>query len=153
MTTRHAVLCRLLMPALFAGSGYMISATAQNRVIYYRSQSRMTVSIQETSAYLPESVDEQPRFPGGEGAMIQFINNERRYPRSAYENAIEGRVLCSFIVESDGKITNVEVVRGVDESLDREAMRVIQNMPRWEPGNIGGNKVAVYCLLPIPFRL
>ncbi len=85
--------------------------------------------------------------------MIQFINNERRYPRSAYENAIEGRVLCSFIVEPDGKITNVEVVRGVDESLDREAMRVIQNMPRWEPGNIGGDKVAVYCLLPIPFRL
>ena len=95
MTTRHAVLCRLLMPAILAGSGYMISATAQNRVIYYRSHSRMTVSVQETSAYMPESVDEQPCFPGGEGAMIQFINKERRYPRSAYENAIEGRVLCS----------------------------------------------------------
>lgn len=153
MTNRHAVLYRLLTSAVIVGSGYLISATAQNRVISYQTHFRATVSVQQTSAYMPESVDQQPKFPGGESAMIQFINSERRYPRVAYDNSIEGRVLCSFVVEPDGRITNVEVVRSVDESLDREALRVIQNMPRWEPGLVNGNKVAVYCLLPIPFRL
>ena len=153
MTTTHAVICRLILPALFAGVGSMISVKAQNRcVISYQTQYRATVTIQQGSAYMPESVDEQPKFPGGESAMIHFINSERRYPRVAYDNSIEGRVLCSFVVEPDGRLTNIEVVRSVDENLDREALRVIQNMPRWEPGLVNGEKVAVYCLLTIPFR-
>ena len=105
-----------------------------------------------TYAYTYESVEESPSFPGGDGAMMRFINSERKYPREAYEASIEGRVLCSFVVEADGSLSNIAVLRGVEESLNAEAVRVISAMPAWEPGKIHGENVAVYCLLPIPFR-
>lgn len=122
-------------------------------------QSRRDVTHQSTrhevapEAYLAESVDIQPQFPGGEVALMRYINAERRYPASAYEARVQGRVLCSFVVGEDGRISNVEVLRGVDESLNREAVRVIQNMPRWQAGRIGSSNVPVFCILPIPFRL
>lgn len=150
MTNCHKSIHVILAPLMFAVSGLSFSAYGQQ--VTYQAQYRATINIQHTSAYMPESVDERPQFPGGESAMIQFINAERRYPREAYDNAIEGRVLCSFIVEPDGRITNVEVVRSVDANLDREALRVIQNMPKWQPGLVNGNKVSVYYLLSIPFR-
>lgn len=103
-------------------------------------------------AFIYDSVDEQPHFPGGDGAMMKFINRERSYPVAAYNAGIEGRVLCSFVVGTDGKITSPEVLRGVEESLNREALRVISRMPRWVPGKIDGVKVPVYCILAISFR-
>ena len=102
--------------------------------------------------YVPEAVDEQPQFPGGDNALMRYINQERRYPREAYCAGIEGRVLCSFIVDSDGSVSNVEVLRGVDESLNREAVRIISGMPRWKAGTIDGGNVPVYYVLSIPFR-
>lgn len=84
--------------------------------------------------------------------MMRFINTERRYPRQAYADAIEGRVLCSFVVEADGSLSHLTVLRGVEESLNAEALRIISKMPAWDPGLIGTEKVAVYCILPIPFR-
>lgn len=104
-------------------------------------------------AYLAESVDTPPQFPGGELALMRYINSERRYPADAYNAGLQGRVLCAFIVGTDGSISNVEVLRGVDESLNREAVRVIQKMPRWRAGLIGRTAVPVYCILPVPFRL
>lgn len=105
-----------------------------------------------TYAYTYESVEEVPSFPGGEGAMMRFINSERKYPRKAYEKGIEGRVLCSFVIECDGTLSHISVLKGVEESLNREAIRIIESMPEWIPGRIHGNSVAVYYLLPIPFR-
>ena len=99
-------------------------------------------------------VDVQPQFPGGEHGLMNFINKTREYPYEAYKNHIQGRVVCSFIVGADGKVSNVRVLRGVrDESLNREAMRVISAMPRWEAGRVGGQAVNVRCVLPISFRL
>lgn len=99
-------------------------------------------------------VDVQPQFPGGEHGLINFINRTREYPYHAYKNRVQGRVLCSFIIGTDGKVSNIKVIRGTqDESLNREAMRVISEMPRWKAGKVGGQTVAVRCVLPIAFRL
>ncbi len=105
------------------------------------------------TAYMQESVDVVPQFPGGECEMIRFINNERNYPRQAYEAGIEGRVRCGFIVDSDGSITNVTVHRGSAPELNNEAVRIIEKMPRWKAGKVDGESVPVYYLLTIPFRL
>ena len=98
-------------------------------------------------------VEEQPDFPGGQAAMMKFLSDNIRYPVIAQENGIQGRVICSFVVERDGSITDVQVVRGVDPSLDREAIRVIQQMPRWKPGKQRGSAVRVRFTLPVVFRL
>jgi protein TonB len=98
-------------------------------------------------------VEEQPEFPGGSTAMMKFLSDNIRYPVIAQENGIHGRVICNFVVERDGSITDAQVVRGVDPSLDREAIRVIQQMPRWKPGKQRGAAVRVRFTLPVVFRL
>lgn len=108
--------------------------------------------IASLSAYLYEEVDEPPTFPGGDSEMIKYINTKRRYPAKAYADGIEGRVLCSFIVMPDGEIHNVEVIKGVEKTLNDEAVRLISEMPDWVPGKVEGEKVATLCILPIAFR-
>jgi protein TonB len=98
-------------------------------------------------------VENQPEFPGGNTAMMKFLSENIKYPVIAQENGIQGRVICNFVVERDGSITDVQVVRGVDPSLDREAMRVINEMPRWKPGKQRGQAVRVRFTLPVVFRL
>ena len=98
-------------------------------------------------------VENQPEFPGGNAAMMKFLSDNIKYPVIAQENGIQGRVICNFVVERDGSITDVQVVRGVDPSLDKEAVRVIQQMPRWTPGKQRGQAVRVRFTLPVVFRL
>lgn len=98
-------------------------------------------------------VENQPEFPGGNAAMMKFLSDNIKYPVIAQENGIQGRVICNFVVERDGSITDVQVVRGVDPSLDKEAVRVIQTMPRWTPGKQRGQAVRVRFTLPVVFRL
>lgn len=101
-----------------------------------------------------DMVDVQPQFPGGERGLTNYVNETREYPYHAYCNKVQGRVLCSFIVGADGRVSNVELVRGAgDESLNREALRVIADMPRWVPGRVAGEAVPVRVVLPIAFRL
>lgn len=101
-----------------------------------------------------DNVDIKPQFPGGECDLFNFINETREYPYEAYKNKIEGRVLCTFVVNSDGSISNIDIVRGAsNEQLNREAMRVISVMPKWEAGKVNGKVVRVRCFLPIAFRL
>jgi len=119
------------------------------KVSYYSRTATSTVTFE---AYVADAVDERPEFPGGDNAMMSYINKVRRYPRQAYNLGIEGRVLCAFIVMPNGAISNIEVLRGVEESIDREAVRIIKNMPSWRAGRISGNAVPVYCIVPIPFR-
>jgi len=99
-------------------------------------------------------VDIQPQFPGGETGLINYINKTREYPYHAYKKGIQGRVLCSFIVGTNGKVSDVRVIRGAgDESLNREAIRVISKMPKWSVGKVGSHAVPVRVVLPIAFRL
>lgn len=98
-------------------------------------------------------VEDQPEYPGGNAAMMKFLSENIRYPVIAQENGIQGRVICNFVVERDGSITDVNVVRGVDPSLDKEAVRVIEQMPNWKPGRQRGQAVRVRFTLPVVFRL
>ncbi len=98
-------------------------------------------------------VEHQPEFPGGMSALMKFLSDNIKYPVIAQENGIQGRVITNFVVERDGSITDVNVVRGQDPSLDKEAVRVIKTMPRWKPGQQRGKPVRVRFTLPVQFRL
>lgn len=98
-------------------------------------------------------VDERPQFPGGERGLVNFINKTREYPYDAYEAGIEGRVLCGFVINIDGSVSNVTVLKGHHPDLNREAVRVISEMPKWKAGKMGNKHVPVLYLLPIVFRL
>lgn len=98
-------------------------------------------------------VEVMPEFPGGQDALLKYLATNIKYPVIAQENGIQGRVGVSFIIETDGSIRNIEVIRGVDPSLDKEAMRVVSNMPKWTPGKQRGIDVAVKYTVPITFRL
>ena len=102
--------------------------------------------------YEYDFVDVQPQFPGGERALMNYINQTREYPYHAYHNKIQGRVVCSFVVNIDGSISNVEVIKGVEESLNREAVRILGRMPEWTPGRINGQPVPTRVVWSVPFR-
>lgn len=96
-------------------------------------------------AFEYDYVTEKPTFPGGESKLMEFINTNRIYPQAAYEQGIQGRVTCWFIVNADGSISNVNLLRSVNLLLDEEAMRIFSIMPKWEPGRIDG--------IPVPVRV
>lgn len=98
-------------------------------------------------------VDEMPEFPGGMASLLRFISNAVNYPIIAQENGIQGKVFVSFIINIDGHVSHAEVIRGVDQSLDREALRVINRLPRWIPGKQSGRAVRVSFNVPINFVL
>ena len=98
-------------------------------------------------------VEQMPSFPGGSDALKQYLSNNVKYPVVAQENGVQGRVVVSFVVERDGSITDVKVVRSVDPSLDREASRVVSSMPKWIPGKQNGSPVRVKYNVPVSFKL
>lgn len=98
-------------------------------------------------------VEQMPSFPGGNGALLEYLATHVKYPVVAQENGVQGRVIVSFVVEKDGSITDVRVVRSVDPSLDREAARVVSSMPRWTPGKQNGSAVRVKYNVPVMFKL
>jgi protein TonB len=108
---------------------------------------------QEVTQKIFDVVEQQPSFPGGQSALLSWLNSNIHYPPVAEENGIQGRVVVSFVVEPDGSISNVQVVRGVDPSLDKEAVRVTKAMPKWVPGKQNGQAVRVKYNLPVTFKL
>ncbi len=98
-------------------------------------------------------VDKMPVYTYGDEALADFISHQMRYPKEARQQGIEGRIICSFIVATDGSISNIEVIQGINSQLDKEAVRVLSLMPRWIPGENNGEKVNVKCLLPIDFKI
>ena len=98
-------------------------------------------------------VEEMPSFPGGQGALMAFLSSNIKYPVVAQENGVQGRVIVGFVVEKDGSISDVKVMRSVDPSLDREAQRVVKAMPKWKPGKQNGSAVRVKYTVPVVFRL
>ena len=99
-------------------------------------------------------VEKMPEFPGGQAALFKFLSENVKYPKEAVKKGIQGRVICQFVVEKDGSISNVEVVRsGGHHLLDQEAVRVISIMPKWKPGTLRGKPVRVKYTVPVNFRL
>ena len=100
-----------------------------------------------------EIVEQMPMFPGGDAALMDYLRSNTHYPTVAAENGVQGRVVVGFVVERDGSITDVKVIRGVDPSLDKEATRVVKSMPKWNPGKQNGSAVRVKFQVPVTFRL
>ena len=107
----------------------------------------------EVATKVFDVVEEMPSFPGGNAALMSYLNSNTKYPVVAQENGVQGRVIISFVVERDGSISDVKVARSVDPSLDREAQRVVKSMPRWTPGKQNGQTVRVKYTVPVVFRL
>ncbi len=98
-------------------------------------------------------VEESCEFPGGPSALMKYLSKNIEYPEIAAENGIQGRVILSFVIERNGKPSQVKVVRGVDPALDKEAVRVVKSMPAWKPGKQQGKAVRQRFTLPVQFRL
>lgn len=117
-----------------------------------------TVSAQKTvvadkNQKVYEMVEQMPEFPGGTDAMIQYMMESMKYPEDAKSQKLEGRVVVNFVVEPDGSVNEVQVVKPVYASLDQEAVRVVSAMPRWIPGRQKGVAVRVKFTMPVTFRL
>lgn len=99
-------------------------------------------------------LDEKPSFRGGDAnEFSKWVNSQLIYPKTAKKNGVQGRVTLQFTIETSGRVTNVEVIRGVDESLDKEAVRVVSKSPRWKPGYLDGKPVRVTYTFPVIFQL
>lgn len=94
-----------------------------------------------------------PMFPGGDDSLRKFIQKSVKYPEVAKENGIQGKVFVQFVINGRGKVEQVKVVRGVDPSLDKEAVRIIEALPAWQPGKQRGKPVKVSYTVPINFKL
>lgn len=99
------------------------------------------------------TVEQMPQFPGGNAALLKYISGNIKYPTIAAENGIEGRVIVRFVVTKDGSISDVTVLRSLDPSCDKEAVRVVKSMPKWIAGMQNGRAVPVYFTLPVVFKL
>ena len=123
----------------------------------------VTRTLRPENATLPEnlqdsdpvfrSVEQMPQFPGGEAALMKYIQSHINYPPMAAENEIEGKVIVQFVVKKDGSIGQVKVVRSVDKDLDEEAVRLIKALPKFTPGRQNGQAVNVWYTLPVTFKL
>lgn len=98
-------------------------------------------------------VEKMPSYPGGNGALQKWLASNITYPAAAAENGVEGRVIVAFVVETDGSVSDVKIARGVDPSLDREALSVVKRMPKWIPGMQNGSPVRVKFNVPVTFKL
>jgi periplasmic protein TonB len=112
-----------------------------------------TAEKEEEEAQVFFIVEEMPEFPGGELALRTYIANSIKYPVIAQENGIQGKVYVTFVVDRDGGISNAKIARGVDASLDKEALRVVNSLPKWKPGKQRGKPVRVSYTVPINFVL
>ena len=100
-----------------------------------------------------EKAEVMPEFPGGEQAMMKFVSENVQYPEEAKEKEISGRVLVGFIVEKDGSVNEVKIVRGIGGGCDEEAVRVVKAMPKWKPGKQDGKTVRVSYTMPFFFKM
>lgn len=146
------MLVRIFRTAILAIMLLGVIQTASSQTI------RVNVGVSEQGvptyieAYEYNCCTEKPCFPGGDEKLTEFINANRQYPREAYQKGIQGKVSCWFIVNTDGSISNVSLLRSVNELLNEEALRVFRMMPNWQPGRVDGIPVPVRVVETIKFR-
>ncbi|NCC10256.1 MAG: TonB family protein [Bacteroidia bacterium] len=116
-----------------------------------KPKKKVTVVSSDDDLFI--AVEQMPDFPGGQGALMEFLKNNVKYPKEAATSAIQGRVIVQFVIMKDGTVAQPKVVRAVDPSLDAEALRVIRLMPKWTPGKQRGKAVNVKYTVPVMFRL
>lgn len=118
-----------------------------------REQRQITNQPPQEPNKVFDIVEVMPQFPGGNSELMRYLGTNIKYPTIAAENGIQGRVVLKFVVSKDGSISNIQIVRSLDPSSDKEAIRVIKGMPKWIPGMQNGHPVAVYFTLPVLFKL
>lgn len=138
-------LCLLISSVFGIGTGH-----SQTCRVHTGCDARGVKQYMEVYQY--DYVTEKPEFPGGDLALMQFINTTRVYPSKAYKKGIEGRVTCGFVINTDGSVSHVKVIRGVEKTLDNEAKRVFSEMPTWRPGSVNGKVVPVHIVRSVCFR-
>ena len=133
---------------------------AEDHVIYQEPKatteyedSIASESTVEHSSKVYDVVEQMPSFPGGQAALMQYLSTHVKYPAVAEENGIQGRVTVGFVINTDGSISDAKIMKSVDPSLDKEAVRVVTTMPRWIPGKQNGEPVRVKYFIPVVFRL
>ena len=131
---------KLIIMSLMAMFG-LTTVNAQKTVVAQKNQEVFDV------------VEQMPEYPGGIQALFEYLQQNVKYPEDAVKQKIEGRVIATFVVETDGSINNVEVVKPAFPSLDAEAVRVLSAMPKWTPGMQSGKVVRVKYTVPINFNL
>lgn len=109
----------------------------------------VTIRKEENTIYKPEEIEVQPEFPGGSAKLLSFISKNFEYSEDMKENELKGKVIVSFIIERNGNLTNLKVIRSIGYGTDNEAMRVVTKMPKWLPGEQNGKKVRCSYLIPI----
>ena len=138
---------------------YVGSAMDDNAVVVSAEDQPEYVTITDDSFEKADEngifqvVEEQPQFPGGMAALMEYLKKNVRYPATCKEQGLQGRVIVQFVVNSDGSICDEKLIKSVDPQLDAEALRVIRSMPKWKPGMQKGKPVRVRYTLPVTFRL
>lgn len=112
-----------------------------------------TEPIQEEVDKVYKEADVMPEFPGGMQELMTYMGNSIQYPEAAKSDGTEGKVFVQFVIDANGNVSQIEVVKGVRDDLDAEAVRVISEMPKWTPGKKDGNSVSVQMVLPISYKL
>ena len=136
-----AISTLVLLAVVFAPAG----ANAQNKKV----EKAQTHKDTTTDDKVYEVCEQMPTYEGGDAALLKYITDSVKYPELAKKHGVQGRVVIGFIVEKDGSLTNVKVLRAVDRALDAEALRVVKGMPKWIPSRHNGQRVRVRYLLPI----
>ena len=134
------------LAALTACESQMADLNTDNSTSSVMNQTKIT-------QWMGEVVEPQPSFPGGQKALIKFLSENIEYPEQALKDSIEGRVVVAFFIDTDGSVTDPEVVRELHPLLDAEALRVVNLMPKWKPGYQNGAPVKVKYNLPITFKM
>lgn len=136
------------------GLRWRLLATLSVLVLLFVANTNATAQNKKaTNDKVLEKAEVMPEFPGGEQAMMQFVADNVKYPQEAMDKEISGRVLVSFVIEKDGSIGDVKVVKGIGGGCDEEAVRVVNAMPKWKPGMDNGKPVRVSYMMPIVFKL
>jgi len=136
--------------ARYTDDDFSISAD-ESLLIFLESLSTLGDKPENDSIY--QIVDEMPQYPGGEKAMMEYVAKNVKYPQEAKDKEIQGRVFVSFVVEKDGSVSTVKVLRGIGGGCDEEAVRVVSSMPKWKPGIKDGKPVRVSYMMPLNFKL
>lgn len=153
-TNKFAVLKMLVAIPLALFLVMAFSFTVSNSVIAQDTKTKPEVVVIKTQeGDIFTVVEQMPRFPGGDDARIKFLKENIKYPDEARKQGISGTVFVSFVVEKDGSISNVKLLRGIGGGCDKEALRVVSMLPNYEPGLQDGKPVRTQFNLPISFKL
>ena len=141
----------MTMAGSFATAQTVIRCDEPERVLIVNDKNEVPLKVEKTKVF--DVVERMAQFKGGDTALMGYLNKNIKYPVNAEKNGIQGRVVTTFVVERDGSITDVRVIKSVDPSLDKEAVRVIRSMPKWNPCKQNGTAVRVKYTMPITFIL